>query len=116
LPLGIDNTAFFSEVEIILDRGDLVLFYTDALTEAADLDGKQLGETGLADLIGGLDVSDPAKIAGALVEALDRYRGGKPVEDDLTFLLFYHSAGSPSRLGLLKTLNVYAKVLGLKRV
>jgi serine phosphatase RsbU (regulator of sigma subunit) len=116
LPLGIDDAVSFTQIEIILGRGDLVLFYTDALTEATGSDGKQLGEAGLVDLIRGLDVSDATKIAGAVVEALDRHRGGKPMEDDVTFLLLHHNAGGPPRLGLFETLDVYAKVLGLKRV
>src|SRR5262249_37256926 len=40
LPLGIDDTMSFAQKEIVLGCGDLVLFYTDALTEAMDGDGQ----------------------------------------------------------------------------
>jgi serine phosphatase RsbU (regulator of sigma subunit) len=116
LPLGIDDATAYDQRQVVLGRGDLILFYTDALTEATDPDGRPLGEAGLLDLVRSLDVTDPTKVAGALVERLDRYRGGRPAEDDLTFLLLHHNAGSPPRLSLGQTLNVYAKVLGLKRV
>jgi sigma-B regulation protein RsbU (phosphoserine phosphatase) len=116
LPLGIDDAMSFAQVQIVLGRGDLILFYTDALTEAMDGDGQQLGETGLLALVRSLDVTDPAKVASVLVQCLNEYRGGKPPDDDLTLLLLHHNAGSPPRLTLGQTLDVYAKVLGLKQV
>jgi serine phosphatase RsbU (regulator of sigma subunit) len=116
LPLGIDENISFAQVEIKLGRGDLVLFYTDALTEATDPNGQMLGETGLLELVRLLDVTDPTKVAAALLARLDAYRGGKVPNDDLTVLLLHHNAGGPPRLSLGQTLNVYAKVLGLKRV
>jgi serine phosphatase RsbU (regulator of sigma subunit) len=116
MPLGIDDSVSFDQVEVSLGRGDLVLFYTDALTEAASPEGRQLGEAGLLDLVRLLDVSDPATLAGALLGRLEAYRGGQAPEDDLTFLLLYHTAGRSPRLTLGQTLDVYAKVLGLKRV
>jgi serine phosphatase RsbU (regulator of sigma subunit) len=116
LPLGIDDTVSFDQVEIVLARGDLVLFYTDALPEATDPDGRPLGEAGLLELVRGLDVTDPMKVAGALRARLEAYRGGQAPADDLTFLLLHHTAGSPPRLTLGQTLDVYAKVLGLRPV
>jgi serine phosphatase RsbU (regulator of sigma subunit) len=116
LPLGIDDAVAFDQVEIALGRGDLVLFYTDALTEAADPGGRPLGEPGLLELVRLLEVTDPTKVAGALLAGLDEFRGGQPPADDQTFLLLYHNAGGPPRLTLGQTLGVYAKVLGLKGV
>jgi sigma-B regulation protein RsbU (phosphoserine phosphatase) len=116
LPLGIDDTVSFAQVEVVLGRGDLALFYTDALTEATAPDGQMLSEAGLLALVRSLDVTDPTKVAGALLARLDAYRGGKAPDDDLTFLLLYHNAGGRPRLTLGQTLDVYAKVFGLKRV
>jgi serine phosphatase RsbU (regulator of sigma subunit) len=116
LPLGIDDAVAFVQAEIVLGRGDLVLFYTDALTEATDPSGRPLGEAGLLELVRFLDVTDPTKVADALHARLEAYRGGEAPADDLTFLLLHHNAGGPPRLTLGQTLDVYAKVLGLKRV
>ena len=41
-----------------LGRGDLLVFYTDALSEAADPSGKLLGEAGLLEAARQLDLSD----------------------------------------------------------
>jgi len=55
--------------------GDLICFYTDALTEATDSAGKLLGESGLLEAAGGLDLSDPrpGTIGPALLDAVARY-------------------------------------------
>lgn len=116
LPLGIDDATVYEQTELVLGTGDLVLFYTDALTEAADPAGNLLGEDGLHALVGSLDPRDPAAWVRGLVERLDGYRGGRPSGDDLTFLLLRHNASSPGRLTLGQTLDVYAKVLGLRSV
>ncbi len=116
LPLGIDDATPFDQMEVALGKGDLVLFYTDALTEATDPAGHALGEAGLLELMNAIDVTDPARVAGALVKSLDEFRGGRPAEDDLTFLLLHHNAGHPRALSFLETLKVYARVLRLKRV
>ena len=55
-------------------------------------------------------------MAGALLARLEAYRGGRAPDDDLTLLLLHHNAGGPPRQTLRQTLDVYAKVLGLKRV
>jgi serine phosphatase RsbU (regulator of sigma subunit) len=116
LPLGVTDETGYTLVELALGRGDLVLVYTDALTEAEDADGRQLGEAGLLDLVRRLDVATPAAVPAALVAALDAFRGGRPAGDDLTFLLLHHNAGPARPPGLLESLGVYAKVLGLKSV
>ena len=116
LPLGIDETVAFTESEVALGRGDWVLFYTDALTEATNRDDKQLGEVGLVDLVQALDLRQPGDVAPSLVAALEGYCAGKVADDDLTFLLLHHHAGNPKRLKLAQKLDVYAKVFGLKKV
>jgi phosphoserine phosphatase RsbU/P len=116
LPLGIVEETAYSQIALPLDRGDLILFYTDALTEAASATGHQLGEAGLLDLVRRLDPSDPAMLPSAIIAALDEYRGGKAADDDVTFILLSHNAGATRRPGLGETLKVYAKVFGLKSV
>src|SRR5262245_14156592 len=116
LPLGILDETGYTQVELPLGRGDLVLLYTDALTEAEDAAGRQLGEAGLLDLVRRLDPTNPAAVPATLVAELDAFRGGRPAGDDLTFLLLHHNVGPTRPPGLLETLSVYAKVLGLKSV
>lgn len=116
IPLGIDDAVSFDQVELVLGRGDLVLFYSDALLEATSPEGRQLGESGLLDLLRFLDPHDQATSVRTLLSRLRDFRGGNPAEDDLTFLLLHHNAGKAPQLTFGQTLNVYAKVLGLKSI
>src|SRR5262249_45788163 len=43
LPLELDDESPYSQFTVNLGRGDLLCFYTDALTEAADPSGRMLG-------------------------------------------------------------------------
>ena len=51
LPWGLDDESAYHQFVVKLKVGDTLLFYTDALIEAADPDGHQLGEAGLLDLV-----------------------------------------------------------------
>ena len=42
-PLGMFDKAEYQELELQLEPGDLVVFYTDGLTEARDLRGEEFG-------------------------------------------------------------------------
>jgi serine phosphatase RsbU (regulator of sigma subunit) len=114
LPLGVDDESPYDQFTVSLGRGDLVLFYTDALTEAADPGGRLLGEDGLLALASGLDASDLHRFAPSLLGAVEGYRGGQPAGDDLTLLVLHHNASGPRRMSLGEKLDVYGKVLGLK--
>ncbi len=116
LPLGIVPEATYTEIKVPLGCGDLILFYTDALTEAENLDGKQIGAAGLIDLVRRFDATEPARIPAALLGRLGDYRGGKAAADDVTFILLHHNARPKRKPGLLERLNVYAKVFKLKSV
>jgi sigma-B regulation protein RsbU (phosphoserine phosphatase) len=106
----------YSQFELLLGRGDLVLLYTDALTEAEGPDGRLLGESGLLELVRGLDPYAPASFPAALISALRSYTLDRPAGDDLTFLLLHHNAGPARHPGFVETWNVYAKAIGLKSV
>ncbi len=42
-PLGMFDNAEYQEMEVLLDPGDLLVFYTDGLSEARDLRGEEFG-------------------------------------------------------------------------
>ncbi|MDR3621393.1 MAG: PP2C family protein-serine/threonine phosphatase [Paludisphaera borealis] len=114
LPLGLDDDSPYNQFTVTLGAGDVLLFYTDALTEAMDASGRLLGEDGLLEIARGLDLSDPHRIAPALLAAIGRHRSGRPADDDVTLLTVYHNARGPRRMSLAAKLDVYAKLLGLR--
>jgi serine phosphatase RsbU (regulator of sigma subunit) len=118
LPLGLDDATSYPTFELELGRGDLVVFYTDALIEAADPEGRLLGEPGLLAAARGLDLADPrpSTVGPSILEAVAKHRQGHPAADDVTVVVVRHNAGSSPRLSLAQKVDVYAKVFGLKPV
>jgi len=116
LPLGIDGETPYEQFAVTLGKGDLVLVYTDALTEAqASDDGPLLGEEGLLALVRDLPVGDPSELGRELLSAVARHRGDRPAGDDTSLVVLRHTADGPRRLSIGEKLDVYAKVFGLRR-
>jgi serine phosphatase RsbU (regulator of sigma subunit) len=88
IPLGIEGMSEYEQIGLQLHPGDLVLCYSDSLTEARDTAGEMLGEKGLLELARTVDVSDPAKVVPNLVEKIAARAGGSIDGDDVTLLLF----------------------------
>jgi sigma-B regulation protein RsbU (phosphoserine phosphatase) len=118
LPLGLDDETHYGTSRLKLGRGDLVLFYTDALTEAADAAGRLLGESGLLEAARRLDPSacSPLTIGQALLGCVAQHRDRDQADDDVTLVVLHHDASASPRLSLAEKLDVYAKVFGLKSV
>jgi phosphoserine phosphatase RsbU/P len=118
LPFGLDEETRYQLFELTLARGDRVVFYTDALIEAADAAGKLLGEAGLLDAAGRLDAAEksPGEIGAGLLRQVDRHRGCAQAGDDVTLIVLHHRATGPRRLSVGQKVDVYAKVFGLKPI
>lgn len=116
LPLGLDEETRYRSAEYALEPGDKLVFYTDALSEAADPGGRMLGQEGLLELARGLTAAGvgPARWGASLLEAVARHRHDKPPDDDVTLVVVHHNATAQRRPGLAEKLDVYAKVFGLK--
>ncbi len=115
LPLGLDDDSPYHQFTETLEPGDVVCFYTDALTEAKDPSGRMLGEDGLLDLAKGLDPNDPRQLTEGLVSLIDGHRKGRSDDDDMTFLCLVHNARGPRPPTFAEKLDVYAKVFGFKK-
>lgn len=116
LPLGVDADSAYTQMSITPGKGDVVVFYTDALTEARDAGGRLLGEEGLLRLAAGLSPDSAKSVGCGLLAAVEQYRGGESADDDVTLLALYHNAGPRRQPSLLELPAVYAKVFGLMRV
>ncbi len=95
LPWGILKGIDFEQFAVRLDVGDLVLCYTDSLTEARDATGELIGTAGLLDRVRPLDVSDPARLVPTLLASLDRLDPGNLTRDDVTCLLVRPNGSRP---------------------
>ncbi len=95
LPLGISDRTHYQQFAVPLDKGDLVLLYTDSLIEAVGPHGRRLGEHGLLDLVNTLDPRRPERLNDAILSAVAAFRGGAPAQDDETLLVLHHNAANP---------------------
>ncbi len=118
LPLGVIEGGAYTQFVVPVDPGDLVLFFTDALTETVDqATGAMLGERGLLELVGELEQEghDPMTIGTRLIAALDDRRGATS-DDDVTIMTLHNNGAGPSKQSLGEKAAVLAKMLGLKKV
>jgi serine phosphatase RsbU (regulator of sigma subunit) len=88
IPLGIDTEGCYNQVETRLAVGDLVLCYTDSLTEARDAGGEFLGVDGLLRVLQTIDPSEPSRIIPTLLERVEALHERNLRTDDVTILLF----------------------------
>jgi serine phosphatase RsbU (regulator of sigma subunit) len=93
MPLGILDEVEYLMTETRLDVGDLVLGFSDALTESRDREGKLLGGEGILRLVQQVDASKPEALIPSLLEAIlreapeNREDSENLSHDDLTVVL-----------------------------
>lgn len=113
LPLGIIEPTSYHQFSVPLAKGDLVLVMTDGLLESRNEAGEMLGEAGLLAMLRELDPTAPERLAGALVERVERYRGGAPADDDLTLVLLHHNGANPPVYSVGTYVKALAKMMGI---
>lgn len=85
-PLGVDQNAVYSENTLTLGSGDLLLLYTDGLSEAGPNRREMLGTSGLSRLLAALPEDASAQSqAEILVRQVGDYSGGL-FRDDIAVL------------------------------
>jgi len=111
LPLGIISGTAYAQTAVELSRGDLLLLYTDGITESRNRRGDELGLEGWLELVRSLPVDcvdGPEAFGSALVEKLKQFRGSAPQRDDETLVLIQRASGPArtsraGRIGILRT-------------
>jgi serine phosphatase RsbU (regulator of sigma subunit) len=116
LPLGVDAAAGYQSIDLKIHEGDVLVFYTDALTEAHGSDGEMLGEGGLRNIVARLPTDNVRDFGGGVLQAVRAFSGGCPAEDDETIMVLKFSNSRIRTPGFREKLYAYAKVLGLKSV
>jgi serine phosphatase RsbU (regulator of sigma subunit)/PAS domain-containing protein len=82
--LALDAEPAFHETELLLGRGDVLLLYTDGVTEAGPR-GRPFGDFGFAELLATLAGEPPQAVVDAVEEAVVSAHEGEP-RDDIALL------------------------------
>lgn len=90
LALGIDKGPVFErvlkEMEVQLESGDVLLFYTDGVNEAENGKGQEFGKERLRDRFAILAEAGAEEVVSRLPEELNRFVGDHPQMDDITLV------------------------------
>ena len=85
-PLGIEADEVYADATVTFAPGDLLVLYTDGITEAKDAAHDLFGQERLDDVIRGTD--DGAKtVVRAVLDAVDAFTGYRAADDDRTLLV-----------------------------
>ncbi|NJL31099.1 MAG: SpoIIE family protein phosphatase [Phycisphaerales bacterium] len=87
-PLGmLDKPCKHTEEVVAVEPGDLLLFYTDGITEARSPGGEFFGTVHLDEILRGLpDPLMPSYAVNEIIRAVSEFMGDGPLSDDQTIL------------------------------
>ena len=73
--------------EVQLAPGDTLVLYTDGITEAANADGEEFGESHLLDTLGSNSHLPVGPLLQAVVGAVQQFSSGSEQQDDITLVI-----------------------------
>ncbi|MFZ5981467.1 MAG: PP2C family protein-serine/threonine phosphatase, partial [Candidatus Zixiibacteriota bacterium] len=91
LILGIDPLAVFEEKVININPGDVILLYTDGVTEATDARGVMYGERRLSELLSACRHASAFDISQKILNEVQTYQGMTGQTDDITLIVIKHT-------------------------
>jgi serine phosphatase RsbU (regulator of sigma subunit) len=95
VPLGLIPGTEYLQSAVRLGQGDLLVLYTDGISESTNEDGEELGYDGLLQLAKTLPLQttkSPRALGQALVSAVSAFRGGSPDSDDQSLVVLQQTS------------------------
>jgi sigma-B regulation protein RsbU (phosphoserine phosphatase) len=86
-PLGLLPNVSYDRMIVKAERGDLIVLYSDGVSEATNPAGKELGRDDLMTLARALEPTSAETFGMQLVEAVSEFREGRVPEDDETIMV-----------------------------
>ena len=86
--LGVRKNVIFEEKTTPIAKGDLLLLYTDGLTEAESPSGDFFGVDRVSDILIQYAQDSPEKIINALLMNLKQFCQSESFKDDITLMIF----------------------------
>jgi sigma-B regulation protein RsbU (phosphoserine phosphatase) len=86
-PIGIFDDATYEEWSVSLISGDILLFFSDGLTEAANREGKFFGTGRIKELLEANAHLNSSELADRLLEEVEKFTQGGAITDDRTLVV-----------------------------
>ena len=87
VPVGLFSSATYSDERIQLEPGDVLVIYSDGVTEALNLAGDEFGDERLATELMKTRTSPLPDILQGVITAVQTFAGGASQSDDVTVLV-----------------------------
>ena len=91
IALAVLPGADYEQRSITIAPGDSVIFYTDGVTEAVNVDGEEFGMERLSAVFAGAGAPDCQSATQAVLDAVKDFAGEAPQFDDITCLVLHRS-------------------------
>jgi phosphoserine phosphatase RsbU/P len=86
-PIGIFDDATYDEWSVRLDPGDILIFYSDGITEASNREGNFFGVSRLKNVIVANTQLSSAGLADRVLEEVQEFTQGGAITDDRTLVV-----------------------------
>jgi len=86
-PLGVICDAGFQQSDVALQSGDVLLLYTDGITEAFNPARETFGAERLEQVVSASAPSGAVAVRDAVIESVADFASGEPVHDDQTLVV-----------------------------
>ena len=85
--VGLFRPARYDQAEVQLQSGDILVAFTDGISEAMDLNDEEWGEENLAVAVNAVKDLSAKEMIPHLIEAADKFVNGAPQHDDMTIVV-----------------------------
>ena len=85
--VGIDAFSLYHEKQMVVSSGDVMLLYTDGVTEAANAAGERMGTGVLKEVLREVAHLSAREIVDAVIGAATEFAGAPVLKDDVTVLV-----------------------------
>ncbi|RKY90592.1 MAG: hypothetical protein DRQ13_12420 [Ignavibacteriae bacterium] len=85
--LGAFPDSQYEQEKIIMEPGDLLIIFSDGITDAMNSENQEFGEKKLKDIISDYKSADPELIIDKIISATRAHTGDIPQFDDMTLLI-----------------------------
>jgi serine phosphatase RsbU (regulator of sigma subunit)/DNA-binding FadR family transcriptional regulator len=87
IPVGIFANSQFSTTTFQLEIGDVLVAYTDGITDAEDAYGELWGQARLENLLRSCSRETPERIIKRILDEVSAFTNGQPQRDDVTLVV-----------------------------